>query len=397
MTAATWQARWKASMSDNYGTPAVALVRGQGARVWDVDGVEYLDLVAGIAVNALGHAHPAVVEAVSRQVATLGHTSNLAVHEPGVRLAERLLALLDPSGTRGGSVFFCNSGAEANEAAFKLSRLTGRTRVVAAVDSFHGRTMGALALTGQPAKREPFEPLPGDVAFVPFGDVDAMANAVDAATAAVFLEPVQGEAGVVPSPAGYLAAAETVAHEHGALLVVDEVQTGIGRTGSWFAHQPEGVTPDVVTLAKGLGGGLPIGAMVALGGAAELLTPGSHGSTFGGNPVSCAAALAVLDTIEAEGLVARANSLGSRLATELAAHPQVSHVRGRGLMLGVVLADPIAKSVEAEARARGVLVNATGPSVIRLVPPLVLTDADVDLLLHRWPTILDAASALVPS
>ena len=397
MTTESWQARWQGSMSDNYGTPPVALVRGQGARVWDVDGVEYLDLVAGIAVNALGHAHPAVVEAVTRQVATLGHTSNLAVHEPGVLLAERLLALLDPAGARGGRVFFCNSGAEANEAAFKLSRLTGRTRVVAAVDSFHGRTMGALALTGQPAKREPFEPLPGDVAFVPFGDPVALANAVDPLTAAVFLEPVQGEAGVVPAPAGFLAAAEAVARQHGALLVLDEVQTGIGRTGTWFAHQSEGVTPDVVTLAKGLGGGLPIGAMVALGGAAELFTPGSHGSTFGGNPVSCAAALAVLDTIEAEGLLERAGALGARLATELAAHPQVSHVRGRGLMLGVVLTSPIAKSVEAEARARGVLINATGPSVIRLVPPLVLTDADVDLLLHRWPTIIDAAAALVSS
>ncbi|MSW41350.1 MAG: aminotransferase class III-fold pyridoxal phosphate-dependent enzyme, partial [Actinobacteria bacterium] len=266
MTTESWQARWQGSMSDNYGTPPVALVRGQGARVWDVDGVEYLDLVAGIAVNALGHAHPAVVEAVTRQVATLGHTSNLAVHEPGVLLAERLLALLDPAGARGGRVFFCNSGAEANEAAFKLSRLTGRTRVVAAVDSFHGRTMGALALTGQPAKREPFEPLPGDVAFVPFGDPVALANAVDPLTAAVFLEPVQGEAGVVPAPAGFLAAAEAVARQHGALLVLDEVQTGIGRTGTWFAHQSEGVTADVVTLAKGLGGGLPIGAMVALGG-----------------------------------------------------------------------------------------------------------------------------------
>ena len=397
MTTESWQGRWQGSMSDNYGTPPVALVRGQGARVWDVDGVEYLDLVAGIAVNALGHAHPAVVEAVTRQVATLGHTSNLAVHEPGVLLAERLVALLDPSGARGGRVFFCNSGAEANEAAFKLSRLTGRTRVVAAVDSFHGRTMGALALTGQPAKREPFEPLPGDVAFVPFGDPVALANAVDPLTAAVFLEPVQGEAGVVPAPAGFLAAAEAVARQHGALLVLDEVQTGIGRTGTWFAHQSEGVTADVVTLAKGLGGGLPIGAMVALGGAAELFTPGSHGSTFGGNPVSCAAALAVLDTIEAEGLLERAGALGARLATELAAHPQVSHVRGRGLMLGVVLTSPIAKSVEAEARARGVLINATGPSVIRLVPPLVLTDADVDLLLHRWPTIIDAAAALVSS
>jgi acetylornithine aminotransferase len=307
-----------------------------------------------------------------------------------VRLAERLVGILDPSGVRGGRVFFCNSGAEANEAAFKLSRLTGRSGVVAAVNSFHGRTMGALALTGQSAKQDPFRPLPGDVQFVPHGDSDALRSAVDVHTAAVFLEVIQGEGGVIPAPDGYLAEAQRIARSAGALLVVDEVQTGVGRTGEWFAFQSEGAAPDVVTLAKGLGGGLPIGAMVAFGEAANLLTPGSHGSTFGGNPVACAAALAVLDTVESEGLVSRAAGLGRLLASALSDHRLVASVRGRGLMMGVVLAEPCAKDVEAHARARGVLVNAIGPSVIRLVPPLTLTDADTDLLLSRWPEILDA-------
>ncbi|MCX6460927.1 MAG: acetylornithine transaminase [Actinobacteria bacterium] len=378
-------------MANNYGTPALTLVRGEGARVWDIEGTEYLDLVAGIAVNSLGHAHPAVVEAVSRQVATLGHTSNLAIHEPGVRLAERLLAVLDPEGARGGRVFFCNSGAEANEAAFKLSRLTGRTQVVAATNSFHGRTMGALALTGQPAKQDPFRPLPGDVTFVEYGDTPALTEAVTATTAAVVLEPVQGEGGVLPAPDGYLTEAQEIAHASGALLILDEVQTGVGRTGNWFAFQQADVAPDVVTLAKGLGGGLPIGAMVAFGAAATLLTPGTHGSTFGGNPVSCAAALAVLDTIDEQGLVARASTVGEYLSAQLAGHSLVAYVRGHGLMLGVVLNEPLAREVEVSARQHGVLVNAIGADVIRLVPPLTITDDDVRLFLDRWPKIVDAA------
>ena len=388
-----WSTRWQSAMIDNYGTPALALIRGSGARVWDADGREYLDLVAGIAVNALGHAHPAVIEAVSRQVATLGHTSNLAMHEPGLALAERLLALLDPDQSRGGRVFFCNSGTESLEAAFKLSRLTGRTGVVAAENSFHGRTMGSLALTGQPSKQDPFRPLPGGVAMVRYGDVDSLAAVVDVDTAAVFLEPVQGEGGVIPAPPGYLVEAQRIARQSGALFVLDEVQTGIARTGDWFAFQHDELTPDVVTLAKGLGGGLPIGAMVAFGEAARLFAPGSHGSTFGGNPISCAAALAVLDTIEAEGLVTRAQQVGSELARRLSDNPLVIEVRGRGLLLGVVLAAPVAREVETRAREHGILVNAVSPNVVRLVPPLTLTDADIDLLVSAWPTILDIEPA----
>jgi acetylornithine aminotransferase len=377
-------------MLPSYGEPMLTLVRGDGATVWDDAGNAYVDLVAGIAVNALGHAHPAVVAAVSRQVATLGHTSNLVANEPSLRLAERLLAL---SG-RDGRVFFANSGAEANEAAFKMARRTGRPTVVAADGAFHGRTMGALALTGQPAKRAPFEPLPGGVSFVPYGDAAALAAAVDGGTAAVVLEPVLGEGGVVPAPAGYLETAREVTRASGALLVLDEVQTGIGRTGAWFAHQTAGVEPDVLTLAKGLGGGLPVSACLAFGDAAALLQPGQHGTTFGGNPVSCAAALAVLDTIEADGLLERAESLGKALSAGITGlgHPLVATVRGAGLMLGLVLTAPVAAEVETAARQHGFLVNAVAPDVVRLVPPLVLTDTQADSFLGALPEVLDAVS-----
>ena len=390
LTTAAWQDRWQAALMDNYGTPSMTIVRGEGARVWDAEGREYVDLLAGIAVNVLGHAHPALVAAVSTQVATLGHTSNLALTPPAVALAERLLGLLDPGGRREGRVFFCNSGAEANEAAFKLTRRTGRTKVVVAERSFHGRTMGSLALTAQPAKQDPFRPLPGEVVVVPYGDAAALDDAVDSATAAVFLEPIQGEGGVIPAPAGYLRAARAACDEHGALLVLDEVQTGIGRTGAWFAHQDEGIEPDVITLAKGLGGGLPIGACVAFGEAAALLGPGSHGSTFGGNPVSCAAALAVLEVLEQDGLLQRATDLGDRLRAIVSASPHVSHVRGRGLLLGVVLTEPRAGELEAAARAHGLIVNAVAPDVIRMAPPLVLTDADVADVGERWPLAVES-------
>ena len=390
LTTAAWQDRWQAALMDNYGTPSMTIVRGEGARVWDAEGREYVDLLAGIAVNVLGHAHPALVAAVSTQVATLGHTSNLALTPPAVALAERLLGLLDPGGRREGRVFFCNSGAEANEAAFKLTRRTGRTKVVVAERSFHGRTMGSLALTAQPAKQDPFRPLPGEVVVVPYGDAAALRDAVDSATAAVFLEPIQGEGGVIPAPAGYLRAARAACDEHGALLVLDEVQTGIGRTGAWFAHQDEGIEPDVITLAKGLGGGLPIGACIAFGEAAALLGPGSHGSTFGGNPVSCAAALAVLEVLEQDGLLQRATDLGDRLRAIVSASPHVSHVRGRGLLLGVVLTEPRAGELEAAARAHGLIVNAVAPDVIRMAPPLVLTDADVADVGERWPLAVES-------
>ncbi|RKN35192.1 acetylornithine transaminase [Micromonospora musae] len=382
--------RWNQSMMDNYGTPPLALVEGSGAVVVDEDGREYVDLVGGIAVNALGHAHPAVVAAVSKQVATLGHVSNLYVAEPPVALAELLLALAG----RPGRVFFANSGAEANEAAFKMSRLTGRTHVVAAAGGFHGRTMGALALTGQPAKADPFRPLPGDVTHVEYGDVAALEAAVTDATAMVILEPIQGENGVVVPPAGYLAAARRITARHGALLVLDEVQTGIGRTGHWFAHQAEGVEPDLVTLAKGLGGGLPLGATLAFGRAAELLTPGSHGTTFGGNPVSCAAALAVVSTIAHEGLLDHVKRIGERLrrGVEALGHPLVSGVRGAGLLLGVVLTAPVSRVFAEALRERGFLVNPVQPDVVRLAPPLILTAEQVDAFLAALPAALDATA-----
>ena len=369
-------ARWDAVMMPNYGTPPAAIVRGEGCTLTDADGREYLDLIAGIAVSALGHAHPAVVEAVSRQVATVAHTSNLVINEPALLLAERLVDLLGG----GGRVFFCNDGAEANEAAFKLARRTGRPEVVAAEGSFHGRTMGALALTGNPAKRTPFEPLPGPVTFVPYGDAAALADAVTGRTAAVFLEPTLGEGGVVPAPPGYLAAAREACDRAGALLVVDEVQSGVGRTGEWFASRAQGVRADVVTLAKGLGGGLPIGACVAFGPAGALFAPGDHGSTFGGNPVSCAAALAVLETIEKEGLLESVRTVGARLADGLRSidSPLVAGVRGSGLWLALALTRPVAAEVEAAARDEGLLVNAVKPDAVRLAPPLVLTAAEAD-------------------
>ncbi|MCZ7417948.1 acetylornithine transaminase [Verrucosispora sp. WMMA2121] len=385
--------RWRQAMMDNYGTPPLALVSGSGAVVVDEAGREYVDLLGGIAVNSLGHAHPTVVAAVSKQVATLGHVSNLYVCEPPVALAELLLALAG----RPGRVFFANSGAEANEAAFKLSRCTGRTGVVATVGGFHGRTMGALALTGQPAKADPFRPLPGEVTHVPYGDVAALAAAVTDATAMVILEPIQGENGVVVPPAGYLAAARRITARHGALLVLDEVQTGVGRTGHWFAHQADGVEPDVVTLAKGLGGGLPIGATLAFGPAADLLGPGSHGSTFGGNPVSCAAALAVISTIASEGLLDHVKRLGERLrrGIEALGHPLVAGVRGAGLLLGVTLTAPLSAALAGALREAGFLVNPIQPDVIRLAPPLILTAAQVDAFLAALPAAL-AASTGVP-
>jgi acetylornithine/N-succinyldiaminopimelate aminotransferase len=368
--------RWSQSMMDNYGTPALALVRGEGAVVYDEAGKEYVDLLGGIAVNVLGHAHPAVVSAVSKQISTLGHVSNLYVSEPPVALAELLLALAG----RQGRVFFANSGAEANEAAFKLSRRLGRTQVVSTVGGFHGRTMGSLALTGQPAKADPFRPLPGEVSFVPYGDVAALDAAVTGETAMVILEPIQGENGVIVPPAGYLAAAREITAARGALFVLDEVQTGVGRTGHWFAHQAEGVEPDVITLAKGLGGGLPIGACLAFGAAADLFGPGSHGSTFGGNPVSCAAALAVISTIAGEGLLDHVKRTGERIrrGIEALGHPRIAEVRGAGLLLGIVLTEPVSVPVAGALREAGFLVNPIQPDVIRLAPPLIINAEQVD-------------------
>ncbi|MEE3803753.1 acetylornithine transaminase [Mycobacterium intracellulare] len=386
--------RWEAVMMNNYGTPAMALASGDGAVVTDVDGKSYLDLLGGIAVNILGHRHPAIIEAVTRQMATLGHTSNLYATEPGIALAEELVALLGAPEETPARVFFCNSGTEANEVAFKMSRLSGRTKLVAAHEAFHGRTMGSLALTGQPSKRAPFAPLPGDVTYVPYGDAAGLAAAVDDDTAAVFLEPIMGESGVVVPPEGYLAAARDVTARHGALLVLDEVQTGMGRTGTFFAHQHDGITPDVVTLAKGLGGGLPIGACLAVGRAAELMTPGLHGSTFGGNPVCTAAALAVLRVLASDNLVRHAEVLGKSLrhGIEGLGHPLVDHVRGRGLLCGVVLTAARAKDAEAAAREAGFLVNAAAPDVIRLAPPLIITEDQLDGFISALPGILEGAA-----
>jgi acetylornithine/N-succinyldiaminopimelate aminotransferase len=383
---ATWAARYGASVMNTFGAPQRTLVRGDGARVWDADGREYLDLLGGIAVNALGHAHPAIVEAVTTQLNTLGHVSNFFASEPQVRLAEKLIELVGDPAAR---VFFTNSGAEANEAALKATRKTGRTTVVAAEGSFHGRTMGALSLTSKAQYREPFEPLPGHVRWVPFGDAAALAAAVDETVAAVVLEPIQGEAGVVVPPDDYLVKARAITSEHGALLWLDEVQTGIGRTGDWFAYSQSDITPDLVTLAKGLGGGIPIGALVALGGAATLLEPGNHGTTFGGNPVATAAALAVIRTIEEENLLEHVRVVGETLRERLAGEPLVREVTGRGLLLGIVLTEPVAAKVQQAALDAGLILNAPTPDRLRLAPPLILTSDDAGTAVSTLATVLD--------
>jgi acetylornithine aminotransferase len=389
------QERWNAALMPNYGTPPVALARGKGVEVWDVDGNRYLDLLGGIAVTSIGHAHPAYVAAVHAQVGTLAHTSNLYLHEPGVTLAERLLHLLGATDD-GSRVFLCNSGTEANEAAFKMVRrhTPDRPRFVAAENSFHGRSMGALALTGKPAIRVPFAPHAAEVTFVPYGDVGALRAAVGPDVAAVFLEPALGEGGVVPAPAGYLRAAREVCDAHGAVFVLDEIQSAIGRTGEWFAHSAEGVRPDILTLAKGLGGGLPIGAVVGLGSFGSTFQRGDHGSTFGGNPVSASAALAVLDTIANEGLLENAAKVGEHLAAGMAAieHPLLVGVRGRGLWLGIVLSQDVSAAVELACRQAGFLVNAVQPNAIRLAPPLVLTIEQAQTFLDALPGILEAAT-----
>ncbi|MEV4563184.1 acetylornithine transaminase [Nonomuraea sp. NPDC049419] len=374
----------------NYGVPPIALARGEGTRVWDVDGRPYLDFIAGIATSSLGHAHPALVEAVSRQVATIAHTSNLFLHEPEVRLAEKLLDLLNAPAR----VFFANSGTEANEAAYKLAlkygRREGRSYFVAAENGFHGRTIGALSLTGKPSIRDQFGPFPVDVRFVPYGDAAALKAAVTGDCIAVFLEPTQGEAGVVPPPEGYFEAAREICDSTGALLVADEIQSAIGRTGHWFAHQAEGVTPDIVTLAKGLGGGLPIGACIGFGEVGRLFEKGDHGSTFGGNPVSCAAALAVLDTLDLDHV----KSVAARLRTglESASHPLLKGVRGRGLWLAAVLAEPRSAQVQQAAAEAGFLVNALQPDAVRIAPPLVVSADEVDAFVTAFPSILAEAA-----
>ena len=357
-------------MQNNYGTPPITLVRGDGVEVWDEDGKKYLDFLGGIATNILGHAHPSVVKAVTSQIKNLSHVSNLYAHRPGVELAEKLQNITKDPKAR---VFFCNSGAEANEAAIKLSRLTGRKEIIAADGGFHGRTAGALSITGQASKRAPFEPLLPGVSFVPYGDIPAIKKAISRRTAMVILEAIQGENGVVVPPAGYLRNIRELCDRHGVLLTIDAVQTGMGRTGQWFGFEEEGITPDIITLAKGLGGGLPLGAMITLGDRAPAFKPGEHGSTFGGNPIACAAANAAIDFIVKKDLLKQVTLGGLLLKKQLEKIPGVVEVRGRGLLLGVVLESNIASAIASKAMANGLLLNAPSKNVIRLAPALTVS------------------------
>lgn len=380
--------RWKSSVQNNYGTPSIALVKGNGIVVTDADGKKYLDFLGGIATNILGHAHPSVVKAVTKQISTLSHVSNFYAHPNAITLAEKLVAM---TGDKGAKVFFCQSGAEANEAAFKLSRRTGKIKVVAAQGAFHGRTMGALSLTGQPSKREPFLPLIKGVKHVPYGDIDAMRKAVTKKTAMVIIEPIMGEAGVIVPPSDYLYQLRALCDEKGVLLVIDAVQTGMGRTGDWFGYEYSGITPDVITLAKGLGGGLPLGAMIALGKAAELFEPGDHGSTFGGNPVTTAAALAAIDFIESKKILKKVEKQSAFLIQELALIPGIKEVRGAGLLIGIELEKLKASDVAELLLKEGVLVNAANPTTIRIAPALIVTDAQISKFLSIFKKVVSHA------
>jgi len=380
--------RWSTVVQNNYGTPTIALVKGKGIVVTDADGKQYLDFLGGIATSILGHAHPAIVKAVSKQVSTLSHVSNFYAHPQAIELAEKLTAM---TGDKNAKVFFCQSGAEANEAALKLSRRTGKVRVVAAQGAFHGRTMGALSLTGQPSKREPFLPLIKGVKHVPYGDIEAMRKAVTKKTAMVIIEPIMGEAGVIVPPADYLQQLRALCDDKGALLVIDAVQTGMGRTGDWFGYEYSGITPDVITLAKGLGGGLPLGAMIALGKAADLFQAGDHGSTFGGNPVTTAAGLAAIKFIETAGVLAKVEKQGAHLMQELAVIPGVAEVRGAGLLLGIELNSLKSADIANALRAEGVLVNAANPTTIRIAPALIVTDAQIKKFIAIFKKVMSDA------
>ena len=385
MTNKTMINRWSNSVQNNYGSPTIALVKGKGIVVTDADGKQYLDFLGGIATNILGHAHPAIVKAVTKQVSILSHVSNFYVHPNAVELAEKLASM---TGDKGAKVFFCQSGAEANEAALKLSRRTGKVRAVAAQGAFHGRTMGALSLTGQPSKREPFLPLVKGVKHVPYGDIEAMRKAVTKKTAMVIIEPIMGEAGVIVPPADYLQELRALCDAKGALLVIDAVQTGMGRTGDWFGYEYSGITPDVITLAKGLGGGLPLGAMIALGKAADLFQPGDHGSTFGGNPVTTAAGLAAIKFIESQKLLKKVEKQGAYLMQELALIPGVSEVRGAGLLLGIELENLKSSDVAIALQKSGVLVNAANPTTIRFAPALIVTDIQIKKFISIFKKVM---------
>lgn len=380
--------RWNSVVQNNYGTPSIALTKGKGIVVTDADGKIYLDFLGGIATSILGHAHPAIVKAVTKQVSTLSHVSNFYAHPNAITLAEKLVAM---TGEKHAKVFFCQSGAEANEAAFKLSRRTGKVRVVAAQGAFHGRTMGALSLTGQPSKREPFLPLVKGVKHVPYGDIEAMRKAVSKKTAMVIIEPIMGEAGVIVPPIDYLQQIRTICDDKGALLVIDAVQTGMGRTGDWFGYEYSGITPDVITLAKGLGGGLPLGAMIALGKAAELFQPGDHGSTFGGNPVTTAAGLAAIEVIESKKLLNKVKQQGDYLIQELALIPGIKEVRGAGLLIGIELETLKASEIATAMRDAGVLVNAANATTVRIAPALIVTDAQIDKFISIFRKVISDA------
>ena len=371
-----WKTDFSQRMMKSASLPLAELVRGEGCRVWDSEGNEYLDFLAGIAVNALGHAHPALVKAVSEQVATIAHVSNYFASPPQLELAGRLLRLTG-AGDRG-RVFFANSGAEAIEAAIKLARRTGRPRILSLKDSFHGRTMGSLSLTGKAALRGPFEPLVPNVEHLD-STVEALEAALGADVAALVVEPIKGEAGVIPLPDGYLEAARELTTKHGVLLILDEIQTGAGRTGSWFAFQQHGIVPDAIVLAKGIGGGVPIGALVTFGAASDLLTAGQHGTTFGGNPLATAASNAVLAEIERASLVENAAARGEQLRAAISAidSPLVTEVRGAGLLIGIGLSEPIAQTVVDNAMTLGLIVNAPNPTSIRIAPPLIIGDAEI--------------------
>jgi acetylornithine aminotransferase len=385
MTNKKYSNRWDASLQNNYGKPAITLVKGKGIVVTDADGKTYLDFLGGIATNILGHAHPAIVKAVTKQVSVLSHVSNFYAHPNAIELAEKLVSM---TGEKNAKVFFCQSGAEANEAALKLSRRTGKVRVVAAQGAFHGRTMGALSLTGQPSKREPFLPLIKGVKHVPYGDIDAMRKAVSKKTAMVIIEPIMGEAGVIVPPADYLQQLRELCDKNGCLLVIDAVQTGMGRTGDWFGYEYSGITPDVITLAKGLGGGLPLGAMIALGKAADLFQPGDHGSTFGGNPVTTAAGLAAIKYIEAQDVLSKVEKQGAHLMQEIALIPGVKEVRGAGLLLGIELESLKASDVSDAMRTLGVLVNAANATTIRIAPALIVTDAQINKFISLFRKVI---------
>jgi len=374
MTNKRYLERWSNSLQNNYGAPSITLVKGKGILVTDADGKIYMDFLGGIATNILGHAHPAIVKAVTKQVSLLSHVSNFYAHPNAIALAEKLTKM---TGDKNAKVFFCQSGAEANEAALKLSRRTGKVRIVAAQGAFHGRTMGALSLTGQPSKREPFLPLIKGVKHVPFGDIDVMRKAITKKTAMVIIEPIMGEAGVIVPPQDYLQQLRQVCDKNGALLVIDAVQTGMGRTGDWFGYEYSGIKPDAITLAKGLGGGLPLGAMIALGKAADLFQPGDHGSTFGGNPVTTAAGLAAIDFIESKKILGKVEKQGAHLIQELALIPGVKEVRGAGLLLGIELESLKASDVSDAMRKAGVLVNAANATTIRIAPALIVSDAQI--------------------